>query len=1464
MTAANYTIQMELISQMSTLTTKIAELSNQSATIGAEIFKLKTQPKSEHFSAPQIQQTSNTKGQSFPACSLSKTNGSTGMPRIKINNVNNVGPKCSVHALFLNQNVKFLLDSGSQVNTIPRMYVPDEIMKNLKPSEFNLTGYSNSTIKVFGLFETDISIENTKIEKITFFVVDNNRTPILGTPLFTKHNMAINLYKKHLDINKKQIPIEINFLGSTPSPAIKLLEKQKMSSISAFSPYKITLKPHHETTIYAITKEYNTANGFYIPEKAMKKQKFVVKESISSISNNTFLLTLANHTKNEITISRNTKIASLVHVQNVAEIHHTHATEAKFEKVIKELKINERKDLSPALKTKIQILVRNYISAFAIENEPLGHTDTAKYSIDTGNAPPVAMQRYRTPYYIRNELKKIIDKNVQTGLMEPCSSPWAAPVLLVKKPNGTWRLVCDYRRLNDVTIADQYPLPEIEDLITELEPSRFFSTADLFTGFHQIPCNDETKQKVAITTDFGQFTWSAMPMGGKNAPACFQRLMDNIFRSIPRSQLIIYLDDICAHAKTAEENLKILESMLQILVANKLKIRAAKTNLLEKRTTFCGYQVEEGWIKPNDKKIDAVKDLKIPNSTKTAQSLYGLLSYHRKFIKNFAQKTAPITATYRRNFQWTAEATKALNNIKNDICQTALKLKIPKTNSAKYVLETDASKDGFGACLFCCKRNNLHDHTHNENCLLPISYMSKQYTPAQINYFTMEKELMAGKLAMQKWAQYLRGHEFIWYTDNACVKWAQKTKGRKLKIAQWMSEMEEFNFKVILQKSKQMKISDCLSRQFSTNAIKITRPDLTALQENDQLLHQIRNFVSIDRWPNQPNHEIKEFSKIREKLKFGRSGELIIIGDNNVQTVVPESIKYDVLKNYHDKNGHPGQAQTFQQISQAYYWPRIRNDINEFISTCEKCQKNKPHQHPNIPPMGESETPNGPFELFALDLIGPLPITTNDEKYALTMVDHFSKRIYAFPLTSKYPEPIYRLVKQTILRNPRMPKKIITDNGGEFALIPKLTNEFGIIHTKTPPYHPATNGEIEVMNRTIKSRLYAKCEMNEWSDHIDEVIHQMNSSKSTNTGFSPYQIENGIDGKNPFDEIEQFGKQQRQQQISHEMIKRKLILEKHERLNKFGNEKFTKLANGDKVLIKNMIEKHPKYIGPFTVIRERAEGNSYELENHNNGHIIIRNARHIKPFKMRKQIPETYNYNSDSENNDTDTKTTNHTNITLYDIENSTNFILDNNNSTAMPEPEINSEPDPETNSEPEPENLHPETLEDVRSLRSEITDESSLDNMSVHTDTFSYSESTPSTEATADQKIKVKLRELTISLMRDIATDYDFELQDGTKTELSNQIKSWFAANKPNHEKRGKELVFEIPMRFIHTKILTELTKIELQLVIKNFKLPEPQSVYYNTKATLIKHINQFMSIKYPNHKRDHNNVLVFGPTRN
>ena len=225
-------------------------------------------------------------------------------------------------------------------------------------------------------------------------------------------------------------------------------------------------------------------------------------------------------------------------------------------------------------------------------------------------------------------------------------------------------MVCDYRKLNNVTISDNYPLPEIADLVNELAESTIFSTTDLRSGFHQILCTENAKEKLAGVTEDGQFTWKVMPMGRKNCSSVFQRLMDDCFRAMTPKQLVIYLDDLCIHSKNQDDHLEKLESTFKVLRESKLQIQAAKTNLNMEKIIFCGYEISNGKKRPNPAKVEDVRQLKNPTCKKTAQKLFGLLNYHRCFVENFVtiqrlsqnvtEGKMPLTGHKRPKKVWTS------------------------------------------------------------------------------------------------------------------------------------------------------------------------------------------------------------------------------------------------------------------------------------------------------------------------------------------------------------------------------------------------------------------------------------------------------------------------------------------------------------------------------------------------------------------------------------------------------------------------------------------------------------------------------------------------------------------------------------------------------------------------------------------------------------------------------------------
>ena len=1450
-------------------------------------------------------------------------------------------------------------------------------MENLTPASHTVTSFTGNEVSVAGTFVTDVNIRGIILKRCYFYVTNQPRRTIIGTPALKYNKIKIDIpnccieqqnngiiqYEKFDTDTNNSYKIDSMSLKVQSLPPLQM-EVKNTVTIPKRSTKWLTISSRYPMKIHSYyasidTFDHNLEQGILVGKSA----------SILGPGNETCIIRMCNINDHDVTIPPNHRIVNL-HAVEVLEstidstiestskptqqpnidsiiesstestydssnanidaidsiidskIESSIDSTTKLHKVLSDIKIGT-KNLESI--KKVRHIVSQNLDAFATDDEPLGCTDKAIYDIDTGNSPPTAQQRYRTPYYLRDEMQRIIQKNVKNGLMEPCSSPYAAPVLLVRKPNGSWRLVCDYRKLNSVTVSDCYPLPEIEDLVTSLSKSRVFSSADLWTGFHQIPCSERAKEKLAITTDFGQYTWLNMPMGGKNAPSVFQRLMDRIFQSIPRSELVIYLDDMLCHSATEDQNIKQLERVLQILKSNNLKIRAAKTELLMPEIKFCGYIIGNGIRKPNPDKIQDVKKLRAPANKKEAQSIFGLLNYHRHFISHFSEKAAPITASYRGTFTWSSEAETALKRLKNEIGSKALQLRIPDMKDATFVMETDASNLGYGACLFLCTKNN-NEHVHGAKCLRPMEYASRQFTPTQRNYSTMEKELWAGREALRKWTHFLLGRSFIWRTDNSCVQWAYRVRSQKLKISQWLSEISEYDITIERRPTSSMKVSDCLSRMCpEINALQISKRGLCELQETDEILREVRQYVQRNRWPNNPAAKIKPYLMERSNLIFGRNGELLYNDGKNVKTIPPSSIRPEVLKAYHDKNGHPGEKQTIGQLQNTYFWPNLPTDAKDYIRSCHQCQITKPNLHPKQPHLGESQTPSRPWEMISWDLIGPLPITKNYNKYVLTGFDLFSKRTYGISLQTKESDVVEAAIKNTILQHPLMPTTILTDNGTEFSRLGSMCQQYNIIHNMSVPYHPQANGGVERANQTLKNRLFSNGERDSWDERLAQSLHSINCSVHAVTQLSPFAVETGYPGQNTNDIITHEQPIRQNVRQYNEVVKSRIVDEKQKRVNKFRNELFVPFQIGDLVLAKNMTkdQKFPRFFGPYKVTEIRGNGLSYIIRN-NYGQTFTRYVTHLKPYTLRSsqtsttstnnELPSRYStqINEENQNESTEQPTSNN-NTNEQSIDNQSPQPDTNQNKTRsstrrrplpfssgkwdmfyMPAQKSMANPEParlddtvffdslETDSDDSTENLsidstienieedlsvNNSTIESNIESNTESIEESSEKMVPqiatpVESDTENAEESTSSGRHVSHSSLsEILLTECDKELLTIIARKNNIKIS-GKVINHMRAINKHYQKNFPDHKRNQKGvLVFQRQFDFENDRNLYQLSKTLLKACIHDYKLPKPNLYSLITKEELRKHIDHHVRLQYPDHILDQNGILLFEP---
>nr|CAI5868931.1 unnamed protein product [Callosobruchus analis] len=322
-------------------------------------------------------------------------------------------------------------------------------------------------------------------------------------------------------------------------------------------------------------------------------------------------------------------------------------------------------------KSELYKLVKEFSSIFHTENEPLTFSNTVKHEIRTTDDIPIHTKSYRYPYVHKQEVTRQINKMLNDGIIRPSQSPWSSPIWIVPKKldasgKQKWRIVVDYRKLNEKTIDDRYPIPNITDILDKLGRCNYFTTLDLASGFHQIELHPNSIPKTAFNVENGHYEFVRLPFGLKNAPSTFQRVMDNVLKELQGKVCLVYMDDIIIFSTSLQEHISNLKKVFQKLKGAGLKIQIDKCEFLCKSVEFLGHVVTPEGIRPNPKKIEAIKKFPIPKTAKEIKSFLGLIGYYRKFINNFAHLTKPLTHCLKKNvkIQHTPEFIKCFETCK--------------------------------------------------------------------------------------------------------------------------------------------------------------------------------------------------------------------------------------------------------------------------------------------------------------------------------------------------------------------------------------------------------------------------------------------------------------------------------------------------------------------------------------------------------------------------------------------------------------------------------------------------------------------------------------------------------------------------------------------------------------------------------------------------------------------------------
>ena len=399
-------------------------------------------------------------------------------------------------------------------------------------------------------------------------------------------------------------------------------------------------------------------------------------------------------------------------------------------------------------------------------------------------------------------LNKELDKLLAMGKIEPSTAGWAAPVVMVPKKNGQYRMCIDYRKLNELTKVDAYPMPTVDAILTSLHGAKVFSSLDLRSGYWQMGIAPEDIEKTAFVCDRGLFQFRVLPFGFVNGPASFQRLMYMVLGDLVGRTCYVYLDDIVCYSPSVAQHFQDLREVLCRLQQAGLTVNEEKCQFGRKEMIYLGHIVSSQGLKTDPEKVHAVASYPTPTTVKELERFLGMISWYQKFIPHFADVAAPLHALKKKNstWNWTAECGKAFEVLKTSLISEPI-LGYPDTGS-QFTVHTDASNLGLGAVLTQKQGSDMKT----------IAFASRSLSPAERNYSTTEKECLAVVWALEKWRPYLEGRLCRVITDHQALCWLFRKNKQNGRLARWILRLQDFKFQVVYRPGTQNQVPDALSR----------------------------------------------------------------------------------------------------------------------------------------------------------------------------------------------------------------------------------------------------------------------------------------------------------------------------------------------------------------------------------------------------------------------------------------------------------------------------------------------------------------------------------------------------------------------------------------------------------------------------------------------------------------------------
>ena len=742
------------------------------------------------------------------------------------------------------------------------------------------------------------------------------------------------------------------------------------------------------------------------------------------------------------------------------------------------------------------------------------------------NAVPIQHKLRRVPVAAREKVKDILCDMVKDGVIEKIeTSEWISPVVLTGKPDGSLRFCIDLRSLNQNIVTDNFPLPNINEMVLLLKGAEYFSKLDLRSAYHQVKLHSSSRHLTAFITMEGIFQFKRLPFGLASAASVFQRLMSEVLSGV--KNILFYQDDILVYGDSLQSHNYTLDVVLDRIKSSGISLKKDKCVFGVKEVEYLGYTLGGGCVRPKRNLLEAIRRAPNPTDKDQLRSFLGLIEFYSKFIRNFAEKTENLRTLLRKgtSFRWGETQQETFEAIKMELVKA--NFLTPYDGSLDTVITVDASKVGIGAVL--TQRHKGGERT--------VAFASRTLTNAERNYAVIEKEALAAAWGLEYFRNFIWGQKVTLKTDHKPLVKVLSPEGMgkiSARLARIASRLQEYIYTVEYIPGWKNVQADCLSRL----SLPWEEVDFKAVRETEEegsvaIIDSVTSYTgaAVDRltWTESMRKDatmkeaismvksgrrresavsmsVRPFCKILDELSNPEEDVLM----RGQKFIPPMGVREKLMALAHQ--GHLGQTLTKKRVRENFWWPKMDSEIEEWVTKCHDCREGEKRlKAGDQGEFGELKDPGEPWHTICLDFIGPLSGVVDVYRFAMVIVDLHSKWLVVRFMKSITTKDTIKALKE-VFKEEGFPSKIVTDNGTQLTSeeMSNFLRDCGIRHSRTSLYNPQGNGAVERANRMVKGVIQmAIASSKNMFEMVADLVWAYRTTRNGVTGDVPFEVMRG-------------------------------------------------------------------------------------------------------------------------------------------------------------------------------------------------------------------------------------------------------------------------------------------------------------------------------------------------------------------